>query len=584
MSEQKLSSKFVWSVWGCLFGLCFPIIAVGIRLFQLGGSETLHVISTDPLLWIIITAPVFLGAFAFLGGWQNDKVREFSNELELKVIDRTQHLNSANAKLQQQSKNQQTLLAGLSEGVFYFDKSGSIADERSPALEKILPGSKELGNAIDFFAEFSGISSKDTAQVIESLWDKEFLSPFESTAKILGKEVVVEHKNEQRIVRFEYKEQNDHNDQLDKVIVFVNDITEQREAERRQNIMAERIKRISLAASNFEGFRDFRTEAINLLKNIDEHFSNENSDLNSVELKRNLHTLKGITATFEFSSLATTVHEIEGLIANDSKIDNIKVKNNWEILKDQWKFEISDIEEVLGLQKQENYIRIVKKKYKDFGRAIFSKNDLYLTSKLINLTEYPPTQVLGRYSQYITAMATKRDKTIHVAFTPDSDEISFEVIKKIDNALVHLLKNCVDHGIESHSEREKVGKMREGKILIGCYKKDNMLHLTIKDDGRGINTETLARKATELKIWENQLKEKATFQEKINLIFLPMVSTANKITETSGRGIGMNAVKKIIEGLGGKISVYSEFGSGTQFEIDVPIGSDDISSCLENAA
>lgn len=545
-------------------------MAIAIRFFQFGKVETMRILSSDPLLWIICSAPIFLGLFAWIGGRQNDKVRDFSEQLEKKVIERTKSLSQANAKLSVQSKNQQSLLEGLHEGIFYFDKHGKIANERSPALEKILPGSEKLTTVCDFFSTYAGTTSKSCQQTLEWLWDDMFFSPFLDTARMLAKEISYHSESGTRTLRFDYKELFDSHDVLEKVIVFVNDITDEKEAQASQRRQAERIKRISMAAANTESYTHFLEDAITFFKVIDSALSKP-IDIDTAKLKRDIHTLKGNTATFEFSSLAASIHQLEDLFEQNDKLDFTGIRAKWDQIKDQWKFETTDIEEVLKLQKHDHFFRVEKQKYLHLKELAEVKNDENLSSAVQNLEEYSTQDVLGKYVRLVKNLSSRKNKGVQVVFAKDCSELSFSDVLPLDGALVHIFRNSIDHGIETFETREKIGKPGHGLISIGCYKNKENLHLVIKDDGAGIDTHKLGLKALSSGKWSKEAYDGASEQDKLNLIFSPSLSTAEEITETSGRGVGMDAVKNFLEELGGNITVFSQLGSGTQFEIDIPL-------------
>ena len=473
--------------------------------------------------------------------------------------------------IQQSDSNMKSLLAGITEGIFFFDREGRIARERSQALGEILPDSTKHNTLLEFFAHYARTEPKTIEFVINSLWDDSgFLNPFDGTVAMLPAKLRVDNGSGQRSIRIEYRELLDSGGNLDKVIVFVADVTEQLEAEQKQKVQAERIKRISMAAGNLESFKEFYGEAIGFFKRIEISLAGETPPDIKL-LKRDLHTLKGNTATFEFTSLAWHIHELEDIIGSgESREAPARARKKWETIKDQWKFETTDIKEVLGLHKNDNYMRVDRDKVTRLqDKARKDKEGSWL-DLLNNLEQYPTAEVFGKYERMMVGLAGRQEKSLRVTFTDDSSEISYRELQIVDGALVHIFRNCVDHGIETCDERESQGKPREGKINIGCFRKGDSFHLVIKDDGKGIDVDRLVEKAVAGGYWSPQQAAAAGFDDRINLIFAPSLSTAEKVTDTSGRGVGMDAVRTLIEDLGGKISVYSERGTGSQFEIDFP--------------
>ena len=178
-------------------------------------------------------------------------------------------------------------------------------------------------------------------------------------------------------------------------------------------------------------------------------------------------------------------------------------------------------------------------------------------------------EILSEITAHAKNIAEKSEKKIEFEISADKLKIPVEKLKTIFDITLHLVRNAVDHAIEIVEKRIESGKNESGKIEVFIKKIDeNDLLLTIADDGNGIDLEKLKAKALEQNIIsdDENLSEKATLE----LIFQSELSTASEITETSGRGVGLGAVKNAVEKSGGKISVESERGKGTRFEIFLP--------------
>jgi two-component system chemotaxis sensor kinase CheA len=144
----------------------------------------------------------------------------------------------------------------------------------------------------------------------------------------------------------------------------------------------------------------------------------------------------------------------------------------------------------------------------------------------------------------------------------------------LQDALVHLVRNSLDHGIESPDKRVKAGKNETGTIEIKCFSDHNqILEVSIRDDGKGIDPDYIAGKSMLMgRITEDQMNA-MTRDEKINLIFQPNFTTKEKVSEISGRGVGMEVVKKNLETIGSTFHINSEEGIGTEFIIKIDIRS-----------
>lgn len=178
--------------------------------------------------------------------------------------------------------------------------------------------------------------------------------------------------------------------------------------------------------------------------------------------------------------------------------------------------------------------------------------------------------ILDELTAHGKAVAERSGKKVEFEIESDETKISVENLKLVFDILLHLVRNAVDHAIETAKEREKAGKNAGGKIRISVKNVDRSnLLLRFSDDGKGIDLAKLKAKALENNIITDaeKLSEKATLE----LIFQSELSTADHLTETSGRGVGLDAVKSLVEKRGGKISVESESGKGTEFEIFLPV-------------
>ena len=145
------------------------------------------------------------------------------------------------------------------------------------------------------------------------------------------------------------------------------------------------------------------------------------------------------------------------------------------------------------------------------------------------------------------------------------------VVDQIGDPLQHLLRNSADHGIESPEERKKAGKPETGSIILNAFQEGNNVIIEVKDDGAGIDTEKVKEKAIERGLVTPEQAENLTQKEIIDFLFMPSFSMAKKITDISGRGVGLDVVKSNIEALGGDVTVKSVKGTGTTFIVRLPL-------------
>lgn len=183
----------------------------------------------------------------------------------------------------------------------------------------------------------------------------------------------------------------------------------------------------------------------------------------------------------------------------------------------------------------------------------------------------PIETVFSRFPRMVRDLAKGLEKEIDLVIQGKETELDRTVIDEIGDPLVHLIRNSVDHGVEKPDVRSEKGKDPKGTILLKAEHEGNSVVITIKDDGKGIDAEHMGRKAVEKGLITEEEAEKLTKEEKIKLIFASGFSTAENITDVSGRGVGMDVVRTKIEALNGSIEVLSEIGVGSEIKIKLPL-------------
>ncbi len=194
-----------------------------------------------------------------------------------------------------------------------------------------------------------------------------------------------------------------------------------------------------------------------------------------------------------------------------------------------------------------------------------------LQNIILQMRMVPVETVFNRFPRMVRQVARDLNKKIHLEIIGAETELDRTVIDEIGDPLVHLLRNAIDHGIESPEVRKEKGKNEEGTVKLSAFHSGNHVFIEITDDGAGINREKILQKALSKGIITEDQKEKLSDQEVYSLIFSSGFSTADKISDISGRGVGLDVVKSKIESLGGSVTIYSEEGKGSTFSIQLPL-------------
>ncbi|MCB1215783.1 chemotaxis protein CheW [bacterium] len=201
-----------------------------------------------------------------------------------------------------------------------------------------------------------------------------------------------------------------------------------------------------------------------------------------------------------------------------------------------------------------------------FGQVVFDLQSVVMQTRMV-----PIETVFNRFPRMIRDLAKSRDKKISLEMSGAETEMDRTVIDEIGDPLVHLIRNSVDHGLESPAEREAAGKDPEGNLHLAAFHEGSNVFIQIRDDGRGIDPDIIRKKAVEKGIISQDAAAKLSNQEAIELIFEPGFSTAEQITDISGRGVGMDAVRSKIDYLNGEVNMTSEKGKGTVVTIKLPL-------------
>lgn len=191
-------------------------------------------------------------------------------------------------------------------------------------------------------------------------------------------------------------------------------------------------------------------------------------------------------------------------------------------------------------------------------------------SQLMALRNIPIKKLFTRFPKLVRDLSRELGKRIDLEMSGEEVEIDRTIMDEIGGALVHMVRNAVDHGIELPEERAASGKREEGKIRVNGRKDGSEIVITIEDDGKGLDPDRVRKKALSMGIVTDREAGTMSDRKTLQLIFAPGFSTAEKVTDVSGRGVGMNVVKDVTARLGGKVDISSGTGAGTKFTMRIP--------------
>lgn len=194
-----------------------------------------------------------------------------------------------------------------------------------------------------------------------------------------------------------------------------------------------------------------------------------------------------------------------------------------------------------------------------------------LHESVMKVRMVPIESVVNKFPRMIRDLSRKLDKKMELYMTGEDTELDRTVVDQIGDPLQHLLRNSADHGLESAELRKERGKPETGIINLNAFQEGNNVVIEVSDDGNGIDTENVKKKAIERGLVSPEQAEKLSQKEIIDFLFMPSFSMAKQITDISGRGVGLDVVKSNIEALGGDVEVKSVLGEGTKFTVRLPL-------------
>ncbi len=196
-------------------------------------------------------------------------------------------------------------------------------------------------------------------------------------------------------------------------------------------------------------------------------------------------------------------------------------------------------------------------------------NDLQM--EIMKARMLPLAEVFNRFPRLIRDLARQSGKEIDFIIEGEETELDRSLLEEITDPLIHLLRNAVDHGIESREERINKGKPPQGKVILRAYQEENSVVIVVEDDGRGLDVEKIKDKVVGMGLVTPEEVSKMSEREIVDFIFYPGFSTSDEVTEVSGRGVGMDVVKRNIERVNGQVRVESQLGVGTTFYLRLPL-------------
>jgi chemotaxis protein histidine kinase CheA len=312
---------------------------------------------------------------------------------------------------------------------------------------------------------------------------------------------------------------------------------------------------------------------------------------------RNLHTIKGNSRIFGFSSISTAVHQAEAKVLEAKE----RGTNELSIARAEIRASLNSVHKVLDQYGEVAYrvfgignpfvfkpneangsefhsgagtvaLEISQDKIKSLkslvAEAENGKASLAEIKRAVSrLSETPVGPAFSKFQAMVKEVSGNLGKSAQLIIIDDGVELDREVVNQLRDVLTHLLRNAIDHGLEIIEKRKSSGKSEMGTIRIHCREEGGDVIVKLEDDGKGIDGDEIARAAVRKGLRTDTEIQKLSQEEKIDLIFLPGLSSKEIVTEISGRGVGMDFVKDAIAQMSAQISIDTKVGRGTNFTI-----------------
>ena len=212
--------------------------------------------------------------------------------------------------------------------------------------------------------------------------------------------------------------------------------------------------------------------------------------------------------------------------------------------------------------------------------ATIDRHTSELQDRVLQMRMFPVGYIFEKFPRAVRDLSKKTGKEVDFIITGKEIELDRLVLDEINDAVLHLLRNAVDHGLEKPKDRQNAGKDDKGKVILSAIREGNHVVVSVEDDGKGIDIEELKEIAVEREIISREAASRMNDADVYELLSEPGVSTTREITDVSGRGVGFDVVRSKIKSLGGRVRILSEKGSGTKVELHLPLTISIIKSLL----
>jgi HAMP domain-containing protein/HPt (histidine-containing phosphotransfer) domain-containing protein len=454
-------------------------------------------------------------------------------------------------RIRERNRDMRRILDNAEGGFITVSRAGVMSDERSRILEGWF-GPAEGPSFLDYFSRIC----PDLAEQMQVSWEAlgEGTLPMDLLIDQMPRGFV----RDGRHFELRYRAISGPNDAFESLLVVIHDATEGVERDRAERAQKEMLAIFQRLMTDPSGWREFLESGSRMVERL-----SHASPPDDVTARRLLHTLKGNCAVMGIEGMARFIHELEGRLAEDHAGFGA---TDARMLAQRWG-EVAAISAGLGGGRQSRKITITAEELDDLVLALERRADVGgLARRVASWRDEPIAERFEGIRTQVQALSHKLGKgEPDVIIEPGAVRVPFAPFADLWATLTHVVRNAVDHGFQTAAERTAAGKGPNNRLWLRAVDTGEQgFVLSISDDGRGIDWGNLAVKAAAAGL------PTATRLDLERALFVDAISTRDQVSETSGRGVGLGAVRGAVLGLGGTIEIESTVGQGTSFRFVLP--------------
>jgi len=494
---------------------------------------------------MLVLGVVVISFFTSAVAQRDAQLSEYASNLEQKVEERTREVEARTRQLDERNRGMRLVLDNVAQGFVTIDLKGRMASESSQILARWF-GTPEPGMTLSTYLEKHAPKFAEQFGFHLTQVEDGFL-PSEVALDQLPKRFSADG----RTFEVLYTPVGS-GEQLENLLVIINDVTTQlarERAEREQNELREIFQRILIDPS---GVEEFLAEASKLISELE-------TETDPIVQHRIVHTLKGNSGVYGLSSLADLAHEVETQLMDPDHGPQLTGEQQ-TTLTEAWRDLIARVEQLLGGSRKDQ-LEIGRSELNTLlARARTGIPQKELVRELESWTLEPVERRFERLRRQAFGLARRLGKA-EPTVVIDSGGVrsSSPQWTSYWAAMVHVVRNAVDHGLEETSSRTAAGKPAAGRIVLGARRSNSQIQFWVEDDGCGIDWEKVKASAERLGLPHR------TREELVEVLFADGLTTRDEVTDLSGRGVGLAALRQSVSALHGVVSVDSVKGRGTTF-------------------